>query len=1589
MIRAVSTAHDSSRPPSPADLGELSPSAAAERVAAAVAAAAPSRERDAAILALLVDRRLGDPLLPHLPLASLDLLTARCLERLARSPAQEAGEDRRLAWTLLDVLRRSSLLRRFRDENLIDPWSERILALVDASHFTFPQLFAQRAAGYGERPLFQVPTAGGTRTVSWRQAAGRVELIARSLLAVSAQTGGRPIAVVARNCLEMALVDLACLSSGIVNVMVPATSTEAEVGYILGHAGVGAVVVSDPELLPRVLAARERLPALGPIIGIDKLGAATRHVLPFDHLLARSSEVTAAELAERGRRLRIDDLATVMYTSGTTGTPKGIRFSHRNIVFKRFARALALPEIGEDDRFLCYLPLFHTFGRFLEMTGCVFWGATYCFARDPSIETLTRQMREHAATVLISIPMKWMQLYEAVRQNVDIEAAPDDEVRAAVRRLVGHGLRWGLSAAGYLDPEIFRFMQRHGIELMSGFGMTEATGGITMTPPGRYREDSLGPALPGIDLGIADDGELLIRGPYVMQGYLEPPDGSPSFDAAGWFHTGDLMERDRDGFIRIIDRKKEIYKNINGQTIAPQKIENLFRDFESVARVFLVGDHREFNTALIYPNFGFAELDLKGLAPHDLKGHFRSLVVSANSFLAPFERIVDFAVIERDFDAALGELTPKGTYRRKVIERSFAEEIRLLYRRRTLVVGGASVAVPNWLFQALGITSQELQVRGDSLELASHGTTIGIRRLEDGGVEIGSACYRAMRPVIDLGHLLATPQLWLGNDELVGFAPLTEAHRDRRRLHEVSAQWLRRTRAHTATAQEREAVSQLLRRQEAELADLHLAALLLASEEPEDGVAAVKALDHLLRVNGGERTDEVLRVLRRAVDSPSLPARRRALQVLAGSEIEGRFRSTLAAFLGSGEEVLDADTISVLAERDLRADRIDAFMDEAEARCTAAGERLDPALPSLCDFLSAYGAAHPSQYRRLRGFFTRALMVAHSDEARGLADEGKRRLAQGFRIWLGSPSRVAVDPETGLEYRWEDVVEFSDEVDAATRSRILNALRATPVIREASFLFGASPRALHLDDILPGGIWIRHLGTSHGKSVYRMTVRTRGQEQLELALNLNRELSSEAAQEEINWLIVCSEARALGPLVEIFGGWWPEQQLWTEEFIPGETLDRALLRLARQQEAPDRLRGWWPFAAWAALGAYVDFWNRTGRRLIVADPSPANVIVPLHDYLSGARLVSIASRAPFGSVLEMFASFRQVFIEPVERAHPELAGLADWDIVFSAFLEIVGAAEGAAMLGEVLARAWADGAEAAAPLQSFLAAVERRGFLPRRLFFAAKRYRRWERLNPDAALSARARTLHEMFVTYGLAELRSSYPEARTRFFRETVFRAAASPLAEGLDALIARLHSRELAAEELSAAVADLRAHLDPGTADDFFLARLSYPHLRPDDEVEYVAAAAGGSHQSEMVVTCEDGDGNSYQIRHALSPKEVGRLHQLFLTAKLAVQFRPEHRFLVAVNDRGALIGGLFYEEQAEALSAHMEKVVVAHRFQGRGVARALIDELRNRLRSAGYRSLSTGFFRPQFFYRMGFTVERGYAGLVSSLAEADDPV
>ncbi len=863
-----------------------------------------------------------------------------------------------------------------------------------------------------------------------------------------------------------------------------------------------------------------------------------------------------------------------------------------------------------------------------------------------------------------------------------------------------------------------------------------------------------------------------------------------------------------------------------------------------------------------------------------------------------------------------------------------------------------------------------------------------IRCLEDRLVQVGSACYIVDKQPLDLGTMLSSPSLWLGNDELLDFAPLEPSQRDRRRRRDLPAIWHHRLKPTTTGPGDLEKANALLRAQLLDLMDLHTVGVLLDSSEREAGILAVRVLEHVLELDDADLGRAALHILRRSVLNPEPDVQRRAFQVLAVYEEPSRYATTLGSFLDQDTNVLDQETSAVLAEHDLTADQLDVFLAQAEARWQGdGGTPPDPAgARSLLQFLAHYGATHPSRYRLLRGFITRAAMAAESVELRGWAADSRWQLEVGFRNWLGPPSRIAVDPETGLEYRWDDVVAFSDEIDEASRATLLTAIASTTLLREGIFLFSGGT-AVRLDDILPQGVWVRLLGSDHGKSVYRVAVKTRDGGQFDMAVNVNKDLPLETMEEEINWLIVCGEERHRAPLVEMFGGQWPNYDLWTEEFIPGETLDHALDRLERRSRDDGWYENIWPFAAWSALGAYADFWSRTGRRLVIDDPTPANVIVPMHDYHGGSRLVSISARRPFISLVDMLQTFQDQFIKTIEAKHPRLNGLAGWDVIFSALLEVVGETEGKALLREASDDPDSGmSPEMAAALESFLAAVSQRGFLPRRLFFSAKRFRRWASLNSNATPTARAATLQEIFDTYRLAELQPRYPEVRPRFFRETVFRDAPTALAQGLDEIVSKLRTNELVPDELSTAVADLRARLSLTPDEDYFLARLSYPYLRPEDETEYVETDAGGVHQSEMVVTLEDRDGRPYSVRHAISPKEVARLHQLFLAAKLPVQFRSDHRFLVAVNLRGHLIGGLFYEIQPETQSAHMDKVVVAEAFQGQGVAGALIEELCNRLRTEGFKSLTTGFFRPQFFYRYGFTVGRRYAGLVRSLMEEE---
>ena len=659
----------------------------------------------------------------------------------------------------LNLFRFPSLLKRIYEEK---KWESLIQELILKSNYNTRILFNQRLRDYGKKTLFKVIDGGRVTEYSWEKSASIIQKYRQAFYSIMNRQ--ERIAFLLENCLEMALLDLACLTGGIVNLMIPGNSVTEHIRFILKQSKASVLITHNEKQLSKIKLLKNELPELKTVILLEG-NSSEDWVINFEDFIKSGNE-TQSEF-----EIGMKELATIMYTSGTTGEPKGIMFSQMNIVYKRFCRAMAIPEIGDEDRFISFLPLYHTFGRYLEMTGCVFWAAEYCFLENPSVEAMISNMQLVKPTVFISIPKKWMQLYEYITSKVDIEADEHQKIKNELDTATGGELKWGLSAAGYLPPDIFQFFQKYGVELMSGFGMTEATGGITMTPWKRYKPNSLGKALPGIEIKLGDDGEILVKGPYVMLGYYDT-DNSETFTEDGWLPTGDVMKMDEDGFIQIIDRKKEIYKNIKGETIAPQKIENLFRDFENIKQVFLVGDHRQFNTVLIFPNYEDENSILLDMDEKQRQEYFSSLIVTVNKFLAPFERILDFRLIDRPFDDQHGELTPKHTYKRKVIEKNFSELIDSMYVKNdtSVYAGTTEVKIPNWFLREKGCLGRDVIANEKGISIPKLNLSLTLFKTEEKNIfRIGSFNYLISSHFIDFQLLLIDPLLWIGNIELTAF----------------------------------------------------------------------------------------------------------------------------------------------------------------------------------------------------------------------------------------------------------------------------------------------------------------------------------------------------------------------------------------------------------------------------------------------------------------------------------------------------------------------------------------------------------------------------------------------------------------------------------------------------------------------------------------------------------------------------------------------------------------------------------------------------------------------------------------------------
>ncbi|TNF28337.1 MAG: N-acetyltransferase, partial [Deltaproteobacteria bacterium] len=582
-----------------------------------------------------------------------------------------------------------------------------------------------------------------------------------------------------------------------------------------------------------------------------------------------------------------------------------------------------------------------------------------------------------------------------------------------------------------------------------------------------------------------------------------------------------------------------------------------------------------------------------------------------------------------------------------------------------------------------------------------------------------------------------------------------------------------------------------------------------------------------------------------------------------------------------------------------------------------------------------------------------------------------------FRRWLGPVARLAVDPESGQEYGWADVVAFDDEVEDDERERLLDAFGQTPLLQETLFLLfdGASVR---LSDIPPGGIWVSRRWREPWRSVYRVTVHTRFRGHYDLAIKMDHDEGGdrtlEAADEEM-WLLVAGD-RDGHAVAARQGGRWPELGLWSEQF---QGTRRANWQIARLH-VRDALADAWPAICWGVGRVTFEVWDAMLRRHVPADLSPQNFAIPGEDYKTGSRLASAARRRPFRTLAGLLSDFERGFVAPVMAQYPEVGRETPWEAVLTGLLEVVGVPDGLTLLGTLV-----DDPEAAPTLvcaaRAFVAKVEAHGLVPRQLRHAIDRYRAWATLAGDATVEARAKMVQELCRTYQLGELRQQYPEVRARLFRATVLKTAPDWVGRQLDGLIDELRTGAIPPEALTERVGLLRGAPGAEPELEYFLARLGYPHLEPDDDASLLGGEARGL-GAELVVTLEDEAGRPYYVRPPVNPKELAALQRLYAGADILVSFQAHHRFMLAVDERGAVLGGMYYGLDQETRVCHLEKLVVAESRRGQGVGDGLMAELFKRLTSAGYHTVTTGFYRRGYFYRLGFEVEGRHAGLVKHL-------
>jgi long-chain acyl-CoA synthetase len=580
---------------------------------------------------------------------------------------------------------------------------------------TIPRLWRE-AISRNSGTAYLVDEGESWREVSWQEAAERVELLANGLLTRGVRKG-EAFGILARTTLEWALVDFALAHVGAIGVGIYANSSPQDVRYVLSHSEAVGVLCEDEEQRAKVEElGRDELPALREILTHAELGA-----LEDEGRAYREANPTALDDAVAA--IDEEDIFTFIYTSGTTGPPKGCMIRHRNY-YAMVAVNDELPDHGSsEDVLLLYLPLAHNYGRLVHLSG-PYVGYTTAFLPEPL--EVARALPQVRPTILPSVPRIYEKVHTAVtstfaeatgirRRLVDWSlgighrasvlrqqgspvprglavqvAIADRLVFSKVKERLGGRLRLPISGGAPLAKEVAEFFDAMGIRILEGYGLTECTTAAATNTSERCRFGTVGPALPGFELRLADDGELMIRSETIFAGYFKDPEATAAvLEDDGWLHSGDIATIDDDGFVTITDRKKDIIVTAGGKNIAPQNLENDLKTSRYVSQALVVGDRRPYPAALI--TLDPVEIG-KWATERGIDGDVATLaqdprvvelvagiVEDVNRERSRFEQLKRFTILPRDFEMEQGEVTPTLKLKRRVVLEHFADDVEGLY----------------------------------------------------------------------------------------------------------------------------------------------------------------------------------------------------------------------------------------------------------------------------------------------------------------------------------------------------------------------------------------------------------------------------------------------------------------------------------------------------------------------------------------------------------------------------------------------------------------------------------------------------------------------------------------------------------------------------------------------------------------------------------------------------------------------------------------------------------------------------------------------------------------------------------------------